>query len=255
MVTLLFQAIFWGSFLYWWVTGEGWPIAAPKHFAVASCVFLVGFVVTQGVVFLSFHRKWRLDGWRKVALGLLFPGAVQAAAGRPVWGSALNFALLGTVFVATLYCSYFYFGYFFVDSHEPPTPPTPPGMLYGIDFFISLSLLWLPLYLLNVWEVCRAPRGAETRAGKALLTFFLSLAFPGLGIAYVEKWRYWGYALFSFGAVFVLFLLGFVLPLALGMGLGILCVLSYAYLALPLVSLIDWYFSCLRSTAQDVKKP
>jgi len=251
VITLLFQAAFWGSFLYWWTIDENWPIAAPEHSAIALCVFLTGFAVTQGMVSLSSRRKWELSGWQRFTVGLLFPGAVQAAAGRPVWGGALNFALLGTVFVAACYCNFLYAGYAVSNEH-----PASGGMLYGIEFFISLSLLWLPLYLLNVWEACCAPRGAKTRKRKVLLTLLLSVAFPGLGTAYVEKRRYWAYVIFSFVAVFFLGYLRFgTITFGIGTGSGLiisafLCIF-YAYMIMPFVSVIDWFFSCARGSARE----
>lgn len=260
MVPILFQA---GLHGIWVLSRELYlmnkEIPYWSDLALAFGLFFIGFVVTQGLILLSFRRKWELKGYRKIVLGCLFPGVIQATAGRLVWGSALNFALLVTPFVASWFCTIGAL-YLIGDLYDWYGSYNFCGrLLYGFGFFAVLSPLWLPLYLLNVWEVCRIPEEVRIRAGRTLLTFLLSLSFPGLGTAYVGQRRYWGYALFSFGAIFVLFLLDFMTLLSLGsmdypFFLISLTLLS-GYLALPLVSLIDWYFSCLRSAAQDVKKP
>jgi hypothetical protein len=257
MVPVLFQASFCGILYFNWKLS--W-IPESGYLILGLGLFLIGFALTQGLILLASRRKWELTGWRKVILGCFFPGVIQTLTGRLVWGSALSFVLLITPFVASWFLVY-YLGNIhdslMGDAYDRYLSYNFYGKLwYGLGFFAVLSPLWLPLYLLNVWEVCCLPAGVRTRAGRAFLTFFLSLSFPGLGAAYVGQRRYWGYALFSFGAVFVLFLLGFAIPILLGSGgLASSCVMLAGYLSLPLVSLVDWYFSCLRNAAQDVKKP
>lgn len=256
MVPILFQATFCGILYFNWKLS--W-IPESKYLTSGLGLFLIGFALTEGFIILASRRKWEFRGWQKVILGCFFPGVIQTAAGRPVWGSALNFVLIATPFAASWFLVY-YLGNIhdslMGDAYDRYTRAFYGRLWYGLGFFTALSPLWLPLCFLNVWEVCRLPSGVKTRAGRAILTFVLSLSFPGLGAAYVGRRRYWGYALFSFSAVFVLFLLGLGIPMLLGSGAyPFTPTLFGGYLALPLVSLIDWYFSCLRSAAQDVKKP
>ncbi|HIE13023.1 MAG TPA: hypothetical protein EYP63_06320 [Desulfotomaculum sp.] len=133
---------------------------------------LAGFVMTETIILLAFRKKWKLEGYEKSILGLLFPGVVQAAAGRPIWGSALNFALLMTCFVVSWFCLIVFWRIpaILMDNATHK-------LLYGTVVWIAFSPLWLSVYLLNVWEVYRAPQGVENRRKKAVVDLLTQSVF------------------------------------------------------------------------------